>query len=255
MFSSLAMAFAFPSFLCLLFLLRLASWTHASALTTAIGANERLCFYSDVDKAGEKIGVSSLMFRRRIRVLILVLVLFCSRLRYYYKGLLTYRMHSQVQAGGSFDVDFEVKDPNEKTLLDGQRERQGDYVFTANTVGEYSFCFENDMSTLTEKLVDFDIMVESEPRRDPPAKQGQIADQTSALEESIFRLNGMLLNVKRTQKYFHTRENRGFDIVKSTQNRLFWYAVLESLGVVAIAVFQVYILQTFFTKTGRRYKV
>ena len=28
--------------------------------------------------------------------------------------------------------------------LDGQRERQGDYVLTANTVGEYAFCFEND---------------------------------------------------------------------------------------------------------------
>lgn len=28
-----------------------------SALTTAIAANERLCFYADVDKAGEKIGV------------------------------------------------------------------------------------------------------------------------------------------------------------------------------------------------------
>ena len=107
---------------------------------------------------------------------------------------------SQVQSGGSFDIDFEVKDPNEKILLDAQRERQGDFVFTANTVGEYSFCFENDMSTLTEKLVDFDIMVESEPRREPPAKAGQIADQTSALEESIFRLNGMLINIKRTQK-------------------------------------------------------
>lgn len=30
----------------------------ASALTTAISANERLCFYADADKAGEKIGVS-----------------------------------------------------------------------------------------------------------------------------------------------------------------------------------------------------
>ena len=105
-----------------------------------------------------------------------------------------------MQSGGSFDIDFEVKDPNDKILLDGVRERQGDYVLTANTVGEYAFCFENDMSTLTEKLVDFDIMVESEPRREPPAKAGQIADQTSALEESIFRLNGYMLNIKRTQK-------------------------------------------------------
>lgn len=86
---------------------------------------------------------------------------------------------------------------------------------------------------------------------------------------------------------FHTRENRGFDIVKHTTrsvlpsspvllltcslSSLFWYAVLESLGIVGMAVYvpspsslapahparslQVYILQTFFTKTGRRYKV
>ena len=31
----------------------------STALTTAISANERLCFYADVDKAGEKIGVST----------------------------------------------------------------------------------------------------------------------------------------------------------------------------------------------------
>jgi emp24/gp25L/p24 family/GOLD len=105
-----------------------------------------------------------------------------------------------VQSGGSFDVDFEIKDPNDKVILDGQRDRQGDYVFTANTVGEYSFCFENDMSTLTDKLVDFDIMVESEPRREAPAKAGQIQEQTSELEESIYRLNSQFLSIKRTQK-------------------------------------------------------
>jgi hypothetical protein len=105
-----------------------------------------------------------------------------------------------VQSGGSFDIDFQVKDPNEKVLLDGTRERQGDYVLTANTIGEYAFCFENDMSTLTEKLVDFDIMVESEPRREPPAQTGKVADHTSALEESVFRLNGMMMSIKRNQK-------------------------------------------------------
>ncbi|KAF8170670.1 emp24/gp25L/p24 family/GOLD-domain-containing protein, partial [Mycena galopus ATCC 62051] len=208
-------------FVCALFyLINLSLHVRASALTTAIAANERLCFFADVDKAGEKIG-----------------------------------FYFAVQSGGSFDIDFDIKDPNDKVILDGERERQGDYVLTANTVGEYSFCFENDMSTLTEKLVDFDIMVESEPRREAPAKPGQISEHTSALEESVFRLNGMLMSIKRTQKHFHTRENRGFSIVKSIQNRLFWYGVLESLGVIAMAVFQVYVLQTFFTKTGRRYKV
>lgn len=105
-----------------------------------------------------------------------------------------------VQSGGSFDIDFDIKDPNNKVILEGLRERQGDYVLTGNTVGEYAFCFENDMSTLTEKLVDFDIMVESEPRREAPAKPGKISEHTSALEESIFRLNGLFMGIKRSQQ-------------------------------------------------------
>lgn len=43
---------------CFLFLSLLPS-ARSSALTTAIAANERLCFYVDADKAGEKIGVST----------------------------------------------------------------------------------------------------------------------------------------------------------------------------------------------------
>src|SRR5882724_7235816 len=35
----------------------LTSSARGSALTTTIAANERICFYTDVDKAGEKIGV------------------------------------------------------------------------------------------------------------------------------------------------------------------------------------------------------
>ncbi|KAL9709054.1 hypothetical protein Ac2012v2_007868 [Leucoagaricus gongylophorus] len=196
--------------LCILFLLVIN--INATALMTQIGANEKLCFYTDVDKTGEKIDY----------------------------------IFVQVQSGGSFDIDYEVRDPGDKVILDGQQERQGDFVLSANVAGEYSFCFENDMSTLTEKLVDFDIMVESEPRREPPAKAGQISEHTSALEESIFRLTGILNSIKRLQKHFHTSENRGFSIVKSTQNRLFWYATFESLAVIGMAV------SIFFKPFSRR---
>ena len=65
----------------------------------------------------------------------------------------------QVQSGGSFDIDYEVTGPNSKVVLDGQKERQGDFVFTANEIGEYKFCFNNDMSTYTEKTIDFEIAV------------------------------------------------------------------------------------------------
>jgi len=67
----------------------------------------------------------------------------------------------QVQAGGSFDVDYEVVGPGDKIILDGQKERQGDFVFTAGETGEYRFCFNNQMSTFAEKFVDFEIAVGS----------------------------------------------------------------------------------------------
>lgn len=65
----------------------------------------------------------------------------------------------KVQAGGSFDVDYEVTGPDEKIIMDGQKERQGDFVFTATETGEYKFCFNNQMSTFAEKFVDFEIAV------------------------------------------------------------------------------------------------
>lgn len=73
-------------------------------------------------------------------------------------GVLTFPA-TQVQSGGSFDVDYSVEGPGSRVILAGEKERQGDFVFTAQHVGEYSFCFDNEMSTFTEKLVDFEISV------------------------------------------------------------------------------------------------
>ncbi len=73
-------------------------------------------------------------------------------------------MCNQVQAGGSFDIGYIVKGPGDKIILEGEKERQGDFVFTANTEGEYEFCFNNEISTYTEKYVDFEIAVGFAPR-------------------------------------------------------------------------------------------
>ncbi|KAI5451847.1 hypothetical protein NCC49_001491 [Naganishia albida] len=189
--------------------------THATALTTYLAANERSCFYADVDSIGEKVG-----------------------------------FYFSVQSGGSFDIDYMVQDPNERVILEGQGERQGDYIFTANTIGEYSFCFENEAS-LTSKLIDFDIMVESEPRRMLSGQTQPITEHTSALEESMYKLQGMLANIGRTQKYFHTRHHRNHSTVKSTEARIFWYSILECLAILGLTFSQVWILKTFFSRTGR----
>ncbi|RSH86555.1 uncharacterized protein EHS24_004824 [Apiotrichum porosum] len=198
----------------------LAAVARATALTSLLLANQRACFYADVDGIGEKIG-----------------------------------FYFAVQSGGSFEIDWVVMDPDDKIVVEGDNERQGDFIFTAKKIGEYSFCFANE-ATATDKLVDFDIMVESEPRRVLSAQQAPLKEHTSALEESTYKLNGLLNSVTRTQKYFHTRHHRNYSTVISTQSRIFWLTLVECVAIIGMGLVQIWILKTFFSRSGnRRFKV
>ncbi|GAA97628.1 uncharacterized protein L969DRAFT_62623 [Mixia osmundae IAM 14324] len=193
----------------------------ASALTTTVTAHEKSCFYANVDKLGEKIG-----------------------------------FYFAVQSGGSFDIDWVVTDPKDMIIIEGQRERQGDYIFTGNLVGEYSFCFSNDMSSFSEKLIDFDIMVESEPRPVAPARPTSLVEQTSSLEESIYKLSGSLSSIQRTQRYFKTRDTRNRSTVHSTSWRILLFSLGESALMVGMSFLQVFIVRQFFSgSTSRRHRV
>nr|XP_018260324.1 uncharacterized protein I303_07242 [Kwoniella dejecticola CBS 10117]OBR82482.1 hypothetical protein I303_07242 [Kwoniella dejecticola CBS 10117] len=196
-----------------------AAHVSATALTAMLGANERSCYYADVDGVGEKVG-----------------------------------FYFAVQSGGNFEIDYVVMDPDDKVLLEGVAEKQGDYIFTANKVGEYSFCFENEAYT-SDKLLDFDIMVESEPRRILSSTQQPLKEHTSSLEESTYKISGLLSSITRTQKYFHTRHHRNYSTVLSTQSRIFWFTILECVIIAAMSLIQIWILKTFFSRSGRRYKV
>jgi hypothetical protein len=157
------------------------------------------------------------------------------------------RFFHKVQEGGSFDIDYDVTGPDGVSILNGEHERQGDYVFTANQVGEYAFCFSNKMSTWVDKLVDFEILVENEAR--PQFQNEKSADQPQTLtemEESLFRISGSLANIARTQKYFRTRENRNSATVASTKSRISWFASLESIAIVSMACLQVFVIKSFF---------
>lgn len=90
------------------------------------------------------------------------------------------------------------------------------------------------------------LQVENEERASLPAKQGTTPEQTSGVEESIFKLSGHLSTITRNQKYFRTRENRNFATVRSTERRIFNLSIIESLMMVAMAALQVFIVRFFF---------
>ncbi|KAI9272567.1 emp24/gp25L/p24 family/GOLD-domain-containing protein [Sporodiniella umbellata] len=192
--------------------------SEATALTYNIAATEKACFYALTDKPGKKIG-----------------------------------FYFAVQQGGSFDVDYEVKGPRDEIILNGQQEKQADYVFTATDAGEYSFCFANEMSTFAEKLVDFEILVEHDVRPDfkPAATGKEQVDSINGMESILASISSHLNQISRSQRYFRTREHRNGATVTSTQSRMFWFSLLESLAIISIAALQTFVVKSFFnTKKG-----
>lgn len=143
-------------------LVALSPSSSATALTYKLSPNEKACFYTYVDNQPAKVAfyfaVCDKLFNdpsARVQFI----DAFELRSRAQCPQAPANVSNSQVQSGGSFDVDYSVVGPNDKIILDGAKERQADYVFTANIVGEYRFCFNNEMSTFAEKLVDFEIAV------------------------------------------------------------------------------------------------
>ncbi|KAI8344736.1 emp24/gp25L/p24 family/GOLD-domain-containing protein [Chlamydoabsidia padenii] len=190
----------------------------ATALTYNVAANERACFYTWSDTIGKKIG-----------------------------------FYFAVQSGGSFDIDFDVTDPTNRIILNGERERQGDYVFTAKHIGEYEFCFVNVMSTFAEKLIDFEISMELELRlqRLQSSNAAPTAFNPTPMEETLIKISDTLTSISRVQKHLRTREHRNSNTVSSTEQRILWFATLESVAIVVMAGLQVFMIQNFFNKVRR----
>ncbi|OAP61700.1 hypothetical protein AYL99_03903 [Fonsecaea erecta] len=192
---------------------------YSTALTYKLAANEKACFFSNVNRPGAKVA-----------------------------------FYFAVQSGGSFDIDYEVVGPNDKKIMSGEKERQGDFVFTAQTAGEYRVCFNNEMSTFADKMVDFEIAVEDESKSALlPQKAGSTPEQTSALEDLVFKISGQLSTVSRMQKYFRTRENRNFSTVRSTEQRIFNFSLIEVCMMVGMAGLQVLVVRFFFQGARKGY--
>jgi hypothetical protein len=64
-------------------------------------------------------------------------------------------------------------------------------------------------------------------------------------------LSEKIQDVMREQRQIRTNEHRNYSVVRSTESRIVWFAILESIAIVGLAIAQVYVIQTFFAKSGR----
>eukprot|EP00056_Hartaetosiga_gracilis_P014559 m.240835 g.240835 ORF g.240835 m.240835 type:complete len:206 (+) comp16165_c0_seq1:303-920(+) len=148
----------------------------------------------------------------------------------------------QVAEGGFLDIDVKIVDPNSKIIYSGERESDGKYTFGAHMDGEYRFCFSNEMSTMTSKLVVFSINLggdEGFVKDDLEGKHDKLHDMVEELAESV-------MAVKREQDYMTIRERTHRMINDSTNSRVVWWSFFETLVLIVMTLGQVYYIHRFF---------
>lgn len=188
-------------------ILALCSLTAAVELTFELPDNAKECFHEDIEKGTE----STLEF--------------------------------QVVTGGHYDVDVLVEGPSRQILYREVKQQYGQFTFTPETSGTYQVCFSNEFSTFSHKLIYMDFQVGDDT---PLPGIGEHLTAMTQMESSASTVHENLNSVIDYQTHHRLREAQGRKRAEEMNERVLFWAVGETLGILVITIGQVMILKNFF---------
>lgn len=150
-----------------------------------------------------------------------------------------------VQSGGFLDIDVKIYDTDMKIVFQSERETEGDLQYVAAVTGVYRLCFGNTMSTVTGKVVSFNMYVGNSMSKHDAATSAHL----DPLEKSINMMAEGLNSLEDHQRYIATRTQRCRSTQDSTASRVLWCQFLETAGIIGISCLQVFFLRRMFEKT------
>ncbi|XP_074615653.1 transmembrane emp24 domain-containing protein 3-like [Acropora palmata] len=152
----------------------------------------------------------------------------------------------QVISGGNYDVDVVLFDEGGKTLYTVQKKQYDSYSFTTQAAGVYKFCFSNEFSTFSHKVVYFDFQAGGEA----PLTEEMGAHHTALtqMETSAVTIHQDLKITTDYQTHHRLRESQGRDMAEYLNERVQWWSVGEAFLIVSVGICQVVILRRFFAE-------
>ncbi|KAM9312877.1 transmembrane emp24 domain-containing protein 1 [Gastrophryne carolinensis] len=164
----------------------------------------------------------------------------------------------QVIGGAGLDVDFSLSSPSGVLLIMERRRSDGVHTVEPTEAGDYMICFDNSFSTISEKLVFFEIIFDTPPGDEEPDSWADIVEPDEMLDikiedikESIESMRARLERSIQMQTVLRAFEARDRNLQESNLERVnFWSAV--NVGVlVTVAFLQVYMLKSLFDDRRR----
>ncbi|CAN9506721.1 unnamed protein product [Ophioblennius macclurei] len=149
----------------------------------------------------------------------------------------------QVIAGGNYDVDCSVTDPQGNMLYNERKKQYDSFSHTTTLEGVYKVCFGNDFSTFTNKVVYLDFRFGEEK-----PLLGEISKNTALtqLESSCVSIHEILKVVMESQTWYRLREAQDRTKAEYLLERVTFWSIGETVLLFVIGIGQVMLLKSFF---------
>ncbi len=161
-------------------------------------------------------------------------------------------IHSLIQviSGGNYDVDLILWGPGQSVLHEKQRKMYDAIDFTADKEGEYYFCFSNEFSSFSHKVVYFDFMVGDETPLTPDIGAHHTA--LTQMEAATVRIHDGLKVIRDYQTHHRLRESQGRDTAEFLNERVQYWSLGLAVLLLLVGLTQVFVLRRFFTDKRSR---
>lgn len=155
----------------------------------------------------------------------------------------------EVIEGGFYDVDVEIKDPQNVILHRDERASNGKFTIEANLDGPYQFCFSNKKSSYTPKIIIFDIdKSDALKKRVSQASddKDKEASETAKLSDMVGNLMLATISARHDVRYLTARDKVHRKVSEETNRTIVWWSGLEFLLLLGVTLGQVWYLKRFF---------
>ncbi|XP_060267858.1 transmembrane emp24 domain-containing protein 5 isoform X1 [Ovis aries] len=167
----------------------------------------------------------------------------------------------QVLDGAGLDIDFHLASPEGKTLVFEQRKSDG--VHTIETeVGDYMFCFDNTFSTISEKVIFFELILDNMGEQEQEQEDWKkyitgtdmldmklediLMCNSDCILESINSIKSRLSKSGHIQTLLRAFEARDRNIQESNFDRVNFWSMVNLVVMVVVSAIQVYMLKSLF---------
>jgi len=132
--------------------------------------------------------------------------------------------------------------PGRRRLLQFPEAFDGRYTLDAEEVGVHKFCFQNPHETSLS--IHFELSFGNREEEQIPNYLKE--EHLTSTERMVLELSESLYVIQHEQQYIKNRDMVHRDTVDSTMKRVWWYTSGELFCLIAMSVYQIYSVRSFF---------